>query len=49
MTLALLTGCATKEAMVKFVINSAIDNKVKSLNLPVIDGESGGYPCGHVE
>ena len=40
MTLALLTGCATEEALVNSVINSAIDNKVKSLNLPVIESES---------
>ena len=38
--LAVLTGCATEEALVNSVINSATDNKVQSLNLPVIDGES---------
>ena len=39
-TLVVLIGCATEETLVNSVINSAIDNKVKSLNLPVIDGES---------
>ena len=39
-TLVVLTGCATEEALVNSVVNSATDNKVQSLNLPVIDGES---------
>ena len=39
-TLVVQTGCATEEALVSSVINSATDNKVQSLNLPVIDGES---------
>ena len=35
-TLALSTGCATEEALVDYATNSAIDDKVESLNLPRI-------------
>lgn len=36
-TLALLTGCATEEELADYAINSAIDDKIESLNLLRID------------